>query len=129
MGTAEKFGVGASVFWNDRNTQVIELHDDLLQGQRNRKISSYQIQMRVRETRVEGDRLIVSNTDELGGGGMRQPEIELHNDLLQGRRNRKISSYQIQMRVRETRVEGNRLIISNTDELGGGGGMRQPEIE
>ena len=37
-----------------RTNVLIELHDDLLQGRRNRKISSYQIQMRVRETRVEG---------------------------------------------------------------------------
>jgi hypothetical protein len=42
-------------------------------------------------------------------------DIELHNDLL-GRRNRHISSYQIQMRIDRS----NRLIASNTDELGGG---------
>jgi hypothetical protein len=35
------------------------------------KDRSYQIQMRVDVSR--GNRLIVPNTDELGGGGMRQP--------------------------------------------------------
>jgi hypothetical protein len=69
-----------------------------------------------------GSRLVVPNTDELHGGGMRRPEIELRDDL-SGQRNRHISLYQIQMRVDKSR--GNRLIVSNTDELGGGG-MRQP---
>jgi hypothetical protein len=48
---------------------------------------------------------------------MRQSEIDLHDD--EGA----WSWYQIEIRVREMhrRVEGSELIVSNTDELGGGG--------
>jgi hypothetical protein len=55
------------------------LDDFLGLRRRNRHISSYQIQMGVDRSR--GNRLVIANTDELGGGGMRQPGQRLNHPI------------------------------------------------
>jgi hypothetical protein len=70
--------------------------------------------MRVDKSR--GNRLIVSNTDELGGGGMRQPGQRLVKHTTTCLDEETSLSHRIKYR-REWRG----LIVSNTDELASGG--------
>ena len=99
----------------------IVLHDDSTKKQVNLIISNTDEGKRDAQTRVEGNRLIVSNTDELGyERGIRVKEkLKLKQAWMKKQANLIVSN--TDEGIAQTTVENNRLTVSNTDELGGGG--------
>ena len=80
--------------------------------------------------------VVVSNTDDPCGGGQERCDSQRldYTTNREGAWTKKqanliVSNTDEGKRDAQTRVEGNRLIVSNTDELGGGGYERSPSRE